>query len=179
MVYVHMAEGFEELEAIAIIDVLRRGGISTKMIGLGGRTVRGAHGVEMVCDEEIQEADYAPCQMIVLPGGLPGTTNLMENQLLKTHIQSFVKMGRWVGAICAAPMILGAMGIMEDRQGTIYPGMEEHLPGCQVLNQGVVVSDKVITGKGPGYAVEFALALVSALKGPGEKERIAGEMCLS
>ncbi len=178
MVYVHLAEGFEELEAIAIIDILRRGAVSTKIIGVSGLRVKGAHGVEMTCDETIDQADYQDVDMLVLPGGLPGTTNLMENTLLRDRIRDFVEAGKWVGAICAAPMILGSMGLMEGRQGTIYPGMETELPGCNCLNQGVVVSPPIITGRGPGYAMEFGLALLAALKGSSVAREVGQEMLI-
>ena len=150
-VYVFLAEGFEEMEAVTPIDLLRRAGVDAKLVSVtGNRAVTGAHGVTYLADllfEEIEE----DADMLVLPGGLPGTTNLQD----KAH--------KWVAAICAAPMVLGALGIVRDRHATIYPGIEDKLIGAAPLTDEVVVDGNVITSRAPGTAIPFAIALAELL----------------
>ncbi|MGI6257172.1 MAG: DJ-1 family glyoxalase III [Anaerovoracaceae bacterium] len=165
MVYVHLAEGFEEIEVTTIVDILRRAEIETKTVSIGEKRVVGAHGVPITADLVYEEADYSTCDMIVLPGGIPGTTNLQEHKGLRESILAFASVNRWIAAICAAPMILGELGILEGKKATIYPGMEEYLVGATPLSDPVVVDGKVITSKSPGTAMVFALELVNAIKG--------------
>jgi 4-methyl-5(b-hydroxyethyl)-thiazole monophosphate biosynthesis len=165
MVYVHLAEGFEEIEVTTIVDILRRAEIETKTVSIGEKRVVGAHGVPITADLVFEEADYSTCDMIVLPGGIPGTTNLQEHKGLRESILAFASVNRWIAAICAAPMILGELGILEGKKATIYPGMEEYLVGATPLSDPVVVDGKVITSKSPGTAMVFALELVNAIKG--------------
>lgn len=165
MVYVHLAEGFEEIEVTTIVDILRRAEIETKTVSIGEKRVVGAHGVPITADLVYEEADYSTCDMIVLPGGIPGTTNLQEHKGLRENILAFASVNRWIAAICAAPMILGELGILEGKKATIYPGMEEYLVGATPLSDPVVVDGKVITSKSPGTAMVFALELVNAIKG--------------
>lgn len=165
MVYVHLAEGFEEIEVTTIVDILRRGEIETRTVSIGEKRVVGAHGVPITADLVYEDADYSTCDMIVLPGGIPGTTNLQEHKGLRESILAFSGVNRWIAAICAAPMILGQLGILEGKKATIYPGMEEYLLRATPLSDPVVVDGKVITSKSPGTAMVFALELVNAIKG--------------
>ena len=175
MVYIHLAEGFEEVEALTVTDVLRRAGVDAKMVSItGSRTVCGAHGISVEADLLFQEADYEACEMIVLPGGMPGAKYLGEHEGLIRQIQAFAKAGKPLAAICAAPMVLGACGVLQGKRACIYPGMEDELKGAEVSSENVTVSDHIITGMGPALAMEFALSLVQTLKGPKVRDEVAG-----
>jgi len=166
MIYVHLAEGFEEIEALTIVDVLRRAGIEVMTVSMTkDKAVRGTHNITVLADSLFENADYSNCEMIILPGGMPGTTNLQAHEGLIKNILSFAKDHKWIAAICAAPMILGRLSLLEDKQATIYPGMELHLVGAKYSSEKVVVYEKFITGKGPGAAMEFALKIVEVFKG--------------
>lgn len=166
MVYVHLAEGFEEVEALTVADVLRRADIEAQLVSVtGSKLVRGTHGISVEADLLFEEADYEACDMIVLPGGLPGATNLGEHAGLTEQIRAYAKAGRPLAAICAAPMVFGAQGILEGCRATIYPGMEDELAGAEATGEHVTVCGNIITGMGPAFAMEFALALVGFLKG--------------
>ena len=180
MVFVYLAEGFEEIEAVAIVDVLRRAGIETKSVSITGeRTVRGSHGIPVCADILFDEADHSECGMIVLPGGMPGTTNLMAHDGLKSLILLFAEEKKYLAAICAAPMIFGKLGILNGRKATIFPGMEENLRGADVRSERVVADGNVITSRGAGTAIEFALAIVGILKGKEEAEKLGERMVVS
>ena len=174
MVYIHLAEGFEEVEALTTVDVLRRAGIDAKTVSVtGSRTVNGTHGISVGADLLFEEADYGACEMIVLPGGLPGATNLGEHQGLTDQIKAFAASGKKVAAICAAPMVLAQCGILDGREATIYPGMEEHLAGAVPTGANVTVCGDIITGRGPALAMEFALALTEELAGAEVRKQVA------
>lgn len=170
MVYVFLAEGFEEIEAITPVDVLRRIGIEAQLVSTipGERTVVGAHGIKLTADICFEDADFDKCEMLVLPGGLPGATNLGAHEGLCTKLKEFAAVGeegdKYVAAICAAPMVLGELGILEGKMATIYPGMEESLKGAVPMKNRVVVDGNIITSKGPGTAMEFAVELAGVLK---------------
>lgn len=180
MIYVHLAEGFEEIEALATVDVLRRAEIEVKLVSItGDRVVTGAHSIQAVADLLFEEADYEQGTMIVLPGGMPGTTNLMGHQGLSAQILKYAAGDdKWVAAICAAPMILGSLSILEGKEATIYSGMEEHLRGAKLSPEKVVVDGRIITSKGPGTALVFALKLVEILKDAETAARIGKSMLL-
>lgn len=179
MIYVHLAEGFEEIEALTVADVLRRAGAEVKLVSVwGSPEVTGAHGITVTADISFDEADYELCEMIVLPGGMPGTTNLMKHEGLMQEIRRADERGRWVCAICAAPMVLAAAGLLEGRNATIYPGMEEYIAGAAATEGKVVRDGNVITSQAPGTAMKFAIALAEALFGKEEAERIEkDELC--
>ena len=162
-VYVFLAEGFEEMEAVTPIDLLRRAGVDAKLVSVtGNRAVTGAHGVTYLADllfEEISE----DADMLILPGGLPGTTNLQAHEGLTRLLLQQHEAHKWVAAICAAPMVLGALGIVKDRHATIYPGIEDKLTGATPLADEVVVDGNVITSRAPGTAIPFAIALAKLL----------------
>ena len=164
-VYVHLATGFEELEALSPVDVLRRGGVDVKTVSvMKEKTVIGSHGIPVTADLLFEEAQYDSCDMIVLPGGLPGATNLGAHEGLCKKILEFYASGKYTAAICAAPMVFGALGILEGKKATIYPGMEAELKGAEATGELVVMDGTVITGKGPGAALPFALKLLALLK---------------
>lgn len=165
MVYVHLADGFEEIEALTVVDVLRRAEIPVKIVSVTGeKIVRGAHDVKVEADLLFEEADYENAEMIVLPGGLPGTTNLGKHDGLVGNIQAFAAEGKWLAAICAAPSILGQLSLLKGRNATCYPGLEEKMIGVNYSEERVVQDGKFITSRGPGTSIDFALKLVEALK---------------
>lgn len=170
MIGVFLADGFEEIEALTVIDYLRRVNLQVKGVSItDNHQVTGAHGITVLADLCLKDFEFDRCQMIVLPGGMPGTTNLLKCQELCDHIKTFVEEKKWVSAICAAPMILGENGLLQGRKATIYPGMEEHLLGCEKSHEAVVIDEKIITSPGPGKAAEFALTIIEKLVGPKER----------
>jgi 4-methyl-5(b-hydroxyethyl)-thiazole monophosphate biosynthesis len=178
-VYVHLAEGFEEIEAVTVVDVLRRAGVEAETVSVTGtHLVTGAHGIPVTADLLFEEADYDSCEMIVLPGGMPGTTNLGAHKGLVKQLEKFAEQNRWLAAICAAPMVLGQSGLLKDRTAVIYPGMETHLKGAQVGEKPVEIDGKIITSKGPGTAMAFALTLAEVLKGASEADALKRSMLL-
>lgn len=164
-VYVHLATGFEEIESLAVVDVLRRADIPVESVSVTGeKLVEGVHGISVMADILFEDADYDNCRMIVLPGGIPGTPNLGAHEGLMEKVEEFAKEGRLISAICAAPMILGERGILKGRTAVSYPGLENHLKGAKIGKNKVEVDGNIITSKGPGTAIDFALAIVGVLK---------------
>ena len=173
MVYVHFAEGFEEIEAITVVDVLRRAGIETVSVSVtGDKTVRGAHDISVITDILFEDADYNSCEMIVLPGGMPGSENLFAHSGLTSAIKSFAEEKKYLAAICAAPMVFGKLGILKGKNATSYPGFEEHLAGAKATGGKIVIDGNIITSKGPGTSIEFSFALVGILKNKEEAARL-------
>jgi len=174
MVYVHFAEGFEEVEALTIVDLLRRAGIETEMVSVTGHLkVTGAHGVEVVADTLFDDAVYGDCELIVLPGGMPGATNLDAHEGLREKIYSFHNQGKKLAAICAAPLVYGRAGILEGKKATCYPGFEKELEGAELSTENVVSDQGVITSRGPATAMDFALAIIGELKGEAAADEVA------
>jgi 4-methyl-5(b-hydroxyethyl)-thiazole monophosphate biosynthesis len=172
-VYLFLANCFEETEAITVVDVLRRAGIKISTVSVtGGRTVMGAHQVPIMSDALFEECDFSDAAMLVLPGGMPGAVTLSEHQGLCSLIKKFAKEGKRLSAICAAPMVLGKLGLLKGKNATCYPGFEHFLDGATVLPEQVVVDGLYITGSGPGASMEFALAIVDALMGRGQVDSL-------
>ncbi|MBR3785214.1 MAG: DJ-1/PfpI family protein [Firmicutes bacterium] len=166
MVYIFLAHGFEEIEALTTVDLLRRADIQVKSVSImEEKLVYGAHGIGVEADILFKEADFKRCAMLVFPGGMPGTTNLCNHRELTEEIRQFYTSGRPLAAICAAPMVLAKAGLFDGHEATIYPGMEEELVGAVPAPGNVVKSGQLITSKGPGTAMDFALALIAELKG--------------
>jgi len=164
-VYVHFADGFEEIEAITVLDVLRRAGIDAQSVSVTGNLlVMGAHSIPIKADALFDDAAYEDCDMIVLPGGMPGSTGLWKHQGLAEKIRNFSAQGKWLAAICAAPMVFGQMGLLKGRKAICYPGFEDKLLGAKIGKHNVEIDGKIITSKGPGTAMEFALTLVEVLQ---------------
>lgn len=178
-VYVCLATGFEDVEALGTLDILRRGGIDAQTVSMTGDLfVTTSHNVTVKADVLFEDADFTSAEMVVLPGGLPGATNLDEHKGLSQVLKEFNAAGKYVAAICAAPMVLGHLGILEGKNATCYPSFEPHLHGAVTRGNGVEVAGNVITGKGPGFTFDFALALVEALAGKQKAEEIASGMLL-
>ena len=177
MVYVFLADGFEEVEALTAVDVLRRAGVDVKTVSIQeGPVVSGAHGIDVHADLMFSNCNFNEANMLVLPGGLPGSTNLLAHQGLKEQLLDFAKKGKNIAAICAAPMVLGAHGILKGKKATIYPGIEDKLIGAIPTGEAVTVDGNIITGMGPAKAMEFALALLMQLKGENIRNQIAAEL---
>jgi len=175
MVYVHLADGFEEIEALTIVDLLRRAEIETETVSITGRLpVTGAHGIKVVADILFEDAVYAGCDFIVLPGGMPGASNLGAHEGLQEKILSFHNQGKGLAAICAAPLVFGRAGILEGKKATCYPGFEKELEGAEVVTDAVVSDNGVITSRSPATAIPFALAIIEAVKGKETADEIAG-----
>jgi len=164
--YVFLAEGFEEIEAVTPVDLLRRQGVDAKFVSVTGeKQVIGAHGIVFVADLLFQEVDFSEIDAIILPGGMPGTKNLQAHKGLERILLEFDKEGKWICAICAAPMILGEMGLLKGKKATIFPDMEEHLVGADVSVDMVCRDGHIITSRAPGTAMAFALEVAAALLG--------------
>lgn len=171
---VFFAEGFEEIEALTVVDICRRAGIEVQMVSVNGeKLVSGSHRIAVQMDLNFDAVDFTALDMIVLPGGMPGTKNLEAHEGLMQQVDAFYTAGKYVAAICAAPSILGHRGILKGRKAGCYPGWEEHLKGAQVSLDSASVDGNVITGRGMGCAIDFALAIVEQLQGLEAAERIA------
>lgn len=174
-----LAEGFEEIEAIGSIDILRRAGIDTVVVSVSGNlSVTGAHAITVKADQMVEKTDFSGVDMIVLPGGMPGAKHLKEHELLREKLLAFHQNGKFIAAICAAPMVLGDLGILENRKATCYPGFENQLKSAILTPDAVVEDRHVITGKGPGLVFDFALKLVEKLSGKENAGIVAGQLLL-
>ncbi len=180
MVYVFLAKGFEELEALAPVDVLRRAGVEVKTVGVTGKRVSGSHGISVNCDITIAEAVYDELEGIILPGGLPGTTNLEADETVQNFIDYATENSKVIGAICAAPMILGHKGLLCGKNAVCYTGFEKELTGAHVLDRPAVRDGNIVTGWGAGGAMEFALLYLEAISESQElAKKIARNMRFS
>ncbi len=165
MIYMFFAQGFEEVEAIAPLDLMRRAGLSVTTVGVGGKQITGAHGITVTTDlSDTEYSDSAP-EMIFLPGGMPGTLNLAASRVVLDAIRATVECDGYLAAICAAPSILGDMGLLKDKKATCYPGFEDRLRGASIAEDTVVRDGKMITARGMGVAVEMGLAIVALFCG--------------
>ena len=174
MIYLFLADGFEEIEALTPVDILRRAGLEIKTIAVGeSKTVKGAHGIEIVADITEAELNKDIPEAIILPGGMPGTTNLEESEAVINTLMNAIVNESLVCAICAAPSILGIMGYLKNKKATCYPGFEQYLDGAIFTNERVVRDGNIITSKGMGCAHEFALCIVEALCGKEKADEVA------
>ncbi|MGB5131006.1 MAG: DJ-1 family glyoxalase III [Steroidobacteraceae bacterium] len=175
-VLVPLAEGFEELEAVTIIDILRRAGIEVVVASLAGNPVRGSHGIALTADAALDEVSGQLFDLIALPGGMPGASNLKDDPRVAAIIRRHYGAGRHVAAICAAPMALAAAGVLKGRRATCYPGFLNSAADLTLVDEPVVVDDRVITSRGPGTALDFALELVAQLQDPAASQRIESQL---
>ncbi len=166
MIYVFLANGFEEIEALTPVDILKRGGVQVTTVGVGGKEIKGSHNITVTAD--ISDSEFHllnDVEGIVLPGGMPGTRNLEKcNKVIKAVSYCFER-GLLIGAICAAPSILGHMGILKDKKATAFPGFERDLFDAKLDSEYVSCDGNIITARGMGVSTEFALALLAFLKG--------------
>ncbi len=176
-VFLFLTDGFEEIEALGTLDVLRRGGVSVMSVSLTGQeTVVGSHGIETGADALFADVDFSQAEMLVLPGG---TVKINEHDGLKREVGAFAAKGGWIAAICAAPMVLGGLGLLRGRRATCYPGFEGYLDGAIITEEDVVVDGNIITGRGPGLTLPFALELLERLKGPETAVKVADGLLVS
>ncbi len=174
MIYVFLANGFEETEAVVPIDILRRAGFDVKLISITDELlVTSSHGVTIKADTTFDETDFNDAEMLFLPGGMPGTKNLDAHAGLCELLQDSAEKGVKLAAICAAPSVFGNLGLLNGKEATCYPGFEDQLMGASVSENPVVVSDNFITARGAGVAMKFALKLVEVLKGKKIAEELA------
>ena len=162
--YILLATGFEEMEAIGTIDILRRGGIETITVAVTGeKTVTGVHGIPVIADELIEHIESWTCDALVLPGGGPGSALLKEHEGVANAVLEVNKNGKLVAAICAAPRVLGKLGLLDGRKATCYPGIEPELGKAMMVADPVSVDDHIITARGPGFVIDFGLAILKYL----------------
>lgn len=179
MVYVLLGTGFEEVEAIAPIDLLRRAGIPTLTVGVDGKLVSGGHGIAVEADIAVGEMDLTQLDMIVLPGGLGGVATARASQAALDALRFAWENDKYVAAICAGPTVLADLGITDGRKATCYPGFESGMKdACMVADVACVQDGKLITGTSAGCAIPFALKLIEALKGEAEAEKIAKQIVI-
>ena len=158
--YIFLADGFEEIEGLTVVDILRRAGVEIQMVSIMGRKeLTGSHGIPVVADAVFEEVDFSDGTLFVLPGGMPGTVHLGEDDTVSQVIREFAKEGKLVAAICAAPSVLGQAGILNGKKAACHPGFEEKLTGAEVFFSPVVCDGNVITSRGMGTAVPFGLAV--------------------
>ena len=176
MIYCILADGFEEIEALTPIDILRRAGVSVTSVGVTGKTVTGSHGISVEADiTESEAADAlsrADIEAVVLPGGMPGADNLNASSVVEKYISAAKDCGAFIAAICAAPSILGHKGLLEGKKAVCYPGFEQELKGAQVLDEAVCVDGSIITSCGMGSAIKFSHAIIEKLFDKARADRL-------
>lgn len=173
-VYIFLADGFEEVECLTVVDLLRRASIDTTMISLSDTVeIYGAHGIVVTADKVFDEVSFDDVDMLVLPGGKVGVKNMSKHKELLNRIEEFSSDGKMVAAICAGPSVLGGLELLRGRRATCYPGWEEDLKGAVIVTDSVVVDENIITSRGLGTSIDFALAIIRHFKGKEEVAKIA------
>ena len=177
-VIVFLAEGFEEIEAISIIDILRRAEIAVTTVSIGKeKKIKGAHNILVEADKLFDDVKFTNYDMIVLPGGMPGAKNLNEHEGVKKQLKVFAE-NKYIGAICAAPMVLGGMGLLKGKRATCYPGFEPELIEASVTHEPVTIDGNIITGKGPAFAISFSLQLIETLVGKAARDDVSNALLI-
>ncbi len=172
-VCVFLADGFEEIEGLTVVDILRRAGVGTQMVSvMDSKLIHGAHGIDVEADCLFDEADTEGADMLVLPGGMPGTTNLRDHKGLRKELLAAAESGKHLAAICAAPTVLSGLGLLKGKRACAYPAFEEQLDCAEVLQVPTVTDGSVTTGRGMGAAIPFALELTSVLCGREKAEEV-------
>jgi len=173
-VLVFLADGFEEVEALSPVDLLRRASVDVEVVSISDELcVTGARKIKVLADRKLSDADFENAKMLVLPGGMPGTINLEKCDPLMKKVDQFVNEGKYVAAICAAPTILGHRGLLRDKNACCYPGMQDQLEGANVSYEEVTVDNNIITSRGMGTAANFALKLVELMVDKATAENLA------
>lgn len=178
MIYMFLGTGFEETEAIAPLDLLRRAGLKVLTVGLNGKTIYGSHGIGVEADITIDELDLTDLEMVILPGGLGGVASIKACEKAMDAIRFAYENGKYTAAICAGPTILAQLGITDGKQATCYPGCETQMGSAIMVEAAAVTDGKVITGTSAGCAVPFGLALIAVLKGREAAEAIAKQIVI-
>lgn len=173
MLYMFLADGFEEVEALAPLDLLKRAGINVKTVGVGDNFITGTHGITVVCDLSTTGLEMPEIfDGVILPGGMPGTENLENNRTVQNFVDYAYNNNAYLCAICAAPSILGHKGYLNGKEAICFPGYEDELKGANISEKSVVRDGKIITAKGMGVAIDFGLEIVSAFLGKEEAEEL-------
>ncbi len=173
MIYCFLADGFEEVEALAAVDMIRRAGVELKTVGVGSKLICGAHNIKVECDCTEDEIVFnESLEAVILPGGMPGTVNLENSAIVQKAIDFALESDKFLCAICAAPSILGHRGILCGKEAIAYPGFEKELEGAIISDKHVVRDGKIITAKGAGVAVDFGLEIVSAVVSSEKSDEI-------
>lgn len=175
-IIVFLAEGFEEIEAVTCVDVLRRAGIEVTTVALNDVEVTGAHNMIIKADKLIQEINYKDYEGVILPGGMPGATNLRDNEEVINIVKQLYLENKLVGAICAAPIVLDRAGIIEGKKATSYPGFDKEMLSCNYIEDRVVVDKNIITSRGPGIALDFAIKIIEYLIDKDKASEIEKQM---
>ena len=178
MVYMLLGTGFEETEAIAPLDLLRRAGVQVATVGINSKIIKGSHGIGIEADIEIGEMNLTDLDMIVLPGGLGGVASIKASKSALDAVRFAWENGKFVAAICAGPTILAQLGITDGKNATCYPGCEEQMGSANMVEAAAVTDGKVITGTSAGCAIPFGLSLIAALKGQDAADTIAKQIVI-
>ena len=178
MVYMLLGTGFEETEAIAPLDLLRRAGVEIQTVGLNGKVIYGSHGIGVEADIEIRQLDLTALEMIILPGGLGGVASIRACDAAMEAVRFAWENGKYTAAICAGPTVLADLGIVDGKNATCYPGCVENMGSAKMVEAAAVTDGKLITGTSAGCAIPFGLALIAALKGQEESDRIAKQIVI-
>jgi len=177
--FIFLARGFEETEAIVTMDVIRRGGINLTSVSISNMYfAEGAHDIIVEVDSLFSETDFSNGSILILPGGMPGAVNLNNHTGLKNLLKEYADQGKKIAAICAAPLVLGGLGLLQGKKATAYPGFESTLTGAEYTKANVVIDGNIITARGPGFALDFGLAIVSQLAGQEKAKEVAEGLLL-
>ena len=168
---VFFANGYEEIEALTVVDLTRRAGIETWMVSITDeKAVTGSHSITVSMDKTLAEVDFEQVDMIVLPGGMPGTLNLEACEPLMEKVKEFDKAGKYISAICAAPTVFGHLGLLNGKKACCYPSMEDGLVGAEVTYESTAMADHILTSRGMGTAIDFALQIIACFCGKEKAE---------
>ena len=173
MIAILLADGFEEIEALTPLDVLRRAGLDVRSVAIGSKIAVGSHGIPVICDMEADEVDPSSLSLVIFPGGMPGSLNLDASPYTDKLIDAVLKNGGRLAAICAAPLVLGRRGLLEGKEAICYPGFEGELSGAIISEKSVVTDGNITTAKGMGVALPFALELVRIICGEDKANEIS------
>lgn len=180
MIALFLAEGNEEIEALTVVDLCRRAGLDIQTVSVTGqKQVRSSHGILVEADMLLEDVDFSQVDMLVLPGGMPGTLNLEACVPLMEQVKAFHQAGKYISAICAAPTVFGRAGILEGREACCYPEMEGDLLGAKVSYAPVVEDGHILTSRGMGTAIPFGLAIVARFKGQDYADELAKKIVFS
>ena len=176
MIYVFLANGFEEVEALTPVDFLRRCELDVRTVGVNGSVATGSHRIAVACDMTVEEMDISAADAVILPGGMPGTLNLEACPQVQEAVRWCAEHDKWVGAIRAAPSVLGHMGLLEGKKATCFPGFEQELEGAILSDRPVEADGRLITARGPGAAIEFGLRIVEEMVSPERAAKLKAAM---
>jgi len=177
--YIFLATGFEEIEAIATMDILRRGEVELTAVSITGElSVLGLHQIPVIADILFDEADFSDGDAFILPGGGPGSFMLNDHEALRELLVNKNEQGKWIAAICAAPLVLGGLGLLKGKKAICYPGMESYIQGAVLTDEAAVIDGNIITGKGPGLALTFGLTILAVLHGQDIADKVASNLLL-